>query len=161
MSRLVFSSRGIGLIEVLIAIFLVTVGVLAILSMQPSAWRAAGKSDFLGRGAGILHRELELRESWIMNSCNTVPVGVRPQQTIMTSDSLGTFPGDAQYTVQTSINPVAGSASAWTVTVTVTWPDQQARGYRNLSESLVVTRQSRFDFPVGCLPNTNAPPAWF
>lgn len=64
-----------GLIEVVIAIFLVSVGVLAILSMQPSAWRAVGKSDYLGRGAGILHRELERREVCIMNPCNAVATG--------------------------------------------------------------------------------------
>ena len=158
MSHLIFNRRGIGLIEVVIAIFLVTVGVLAILSMQPSAWRAAGKSDYLGRGAGLLHRELERREAWIMNPCNQVPTGNRPQQTIMVSGQGAAAAGDATYTVNTNITPLAGSTNAWTVTVTVTWPDQLAHGYRNLSEFLLVSRQENFRFynnTTSCFDNEN------
>jgi hypothetical protein len=161
MSRLIFNSRGIGLIEVVIAIFLVSIGVLALLSMQPSAWRAVGKSDYLGRGAGILHRELEMREAWIMNPCNIVPTGNRPQQIIAVSGLGGAIQGDAAYTVNTTITPVAGSTNAWTVSVTVTWADQLRRGYRNLNESVVVSQQDTFRFPTGCLNNTIVLPAGF
>ena len=143
------NNRGISLIEVVIAIFLVTIAVMAVLTMQPSAWRTIGKSDYLGRGAGVLHRELEFREVWIMNTCNTVPTGAQPAQTITVSGlaaAVGT--GDATYTVNTTITPVAGSTNQWTVTVTVTWPDQLSHGYKNLSESMVVTRQLRFQ--QGC-----------
>jgi len=161
MSRLIFNSRGIGLIEVVIAIFLVSIGVLALLSMQPSAWRAVGKSDYLGRGAGILHRELEMREAWIMNPCNIVPTGNRPQQIIAVSGMGGAIQGDAAYTVNTTITPVAGSTNSWTFTVTVTWADQLAHGYRNLSESVVVSQQDIFRFPTGCLNNTIVLPAGF
>lgn len=142
------NNRGISLLEVVIAIFLVTIGVLAILSMQPAAWRAIGKSDYMGRGAGVLHRELELREAWIMNSCNTVTVGVQPAQTITVSGLGGLGRGDATYTVNTTITAFGSSGNQWTVTVTVTWPDQIKRGYRNLSESMIVTRQLRFQ--QGC-----------
>ena len=160
MSRLIqLNSRGIGLIEVVIAIFLVSIGVLALLSMQPSAWRAVGKSDYLGRGAGILHRELESRETWIMNPCNVVPTGNRPQQVITVSGMGGAVQGDATYTVNTTISPVAGLTNSWTVSVTVTWADQIARGYRNLTESTVVTRQNSCRFPSGCLDDTNVVPA--
>jgi hypothetical protein len=159
MSRLIFNNRGISLIEVVIAIFLVSIGVLALLSMQPSAWRAVGKSDYLGRGAGILHRELEMREALIMNPCNIVPLGNRPQQIIAVSGLGGAIQGDATYTVNTTIAPVAGTTNSWTVTVIVTWADQLARGYRNLTESTVVTRQNSYRFPSGCLDNTNVVPA--
>jgi len=159
MSRSILNSRGIGLIEVVIAIFLVSIGVLALLSMQPSAWRAVGKSDYLGRGAGILHRELEIREAWIMNPCNIAPTGDRPQQVITVSGLGGIVSGDATYTVNTTITAV--STNSWTVTVTVTWPDQVARGYRNLSESIFVTRQENFRSPGGCVDNTSAIPAGF
>ncbi len=142
MSRLILSKRGIGLIEVIIAIFLVAVGVMAILSMQPSAWRTVGKSDYLGRGAGVLHRELEAREAFIMNGCNAVPTGNQPEQTIVVSGLGGAVSGDATYTVNTNISTV--SASSWRVTVTVTWPEQLLRGYRNLTESVIVTRQQKF-----------------
>jgi hypothetical protein len=161
MSRLILSKRGIGLIEVVIAMFLVTVGVMAILSMQPSAWRTVGKSDYMGRGAGIMHRELELREAWIMNPCNIVPTGNRPVQTIIISGLGAEVRGDATYTVNTSIASVVGPANIWTVTVTVTWPDQVARNYRNLVESADVAQQESFRFPAGCVNGSNAVPVGF
>jgi Tfp pilus assembly protein PilW len=161
MSRLILSKRGIGLIEVMIAIFLVAVGVMAILSMQPTAWRTIGKSDYMGRGAGILHRELELRESWIMNPCNVVPLGDRPVQAIIVSGLGAEVRGDATYTVNTNITAVAGTINQWTVTVTVTWPDQVARNYRNLVESAVVSQQDGYKFPTGCANSSNAVPAGF
>lgn len=159
MLRSILNNRGISLLEVVIAIVLVTIGVMAILSMQPSAWRTVSKSDYLGRGAGMLHRELESRETWIMNPCNVVPIGIRPQQAIAVSGMGGAVQGDATYTVNTTIAPVAGTTNSWTVTVIVTWPDQLLRGYRNLQESIVVTRQNSYRFPSGCLDNTNVVPA--
>jgi hypothetical protein len=161
MSRLILSNRGIGLIEVMIAIFLVAVGVMAILSMQPTAWRTIGKSDYIGRGAGILHRELELRKAWIMNPCNVVPLGARPEQTIIVSGLGAEVRGDATYTVNTNITAVAGTINQWTVTVTVTWPDQVARNYRNLVESAVISQQDGYKFPTGCANSSNAVPAGF
>jgi hypothetical protein len=161
MSRLILSNRGIGLIEVVIAIFLVAVGVMAILSMQPTAWRTIGKSDYLGRGAGILHRELELREAWIMNPCNVVPLGDRPVQAIIVSGLGAEVRGDATYTVNTNITAVAGTINQWTVTVTVTWPDQVARNSRNLVESAIVSQQDGYKFPTACLNSSNAVPAGF
>jgi hypothetical protein len=161
MSRLILSNRGISLVEVVIAIFLVAVGVMAILSMQPTAWRTVGKSDYLGRGAGILHRELELREAWIMNPCNVVPLGNRPVQNIIVSGLGAEVRGDATYTVNTTVTPVGGTTNTWTVTVTVTWPDQVLRNYRNLVESADVAQQDGFKFPAGCVNNTNAVPAGF
>jgi hypothetical protein len=160
MSRLILSKRGIGLIEVVIAIFLVAVGVMAILSMQPTAWRTIGKSDYLGRGAGILHRELELREAWIMNPCNPVLVGNRPVQNIIVSGLGAEVRGDATYTVNTIIDRV-GTSNVYTVTVTVTWPDQVLRNYRNLVESVDVAQQDGFRFPAGCVNGSNAVPAGF
>jgi hypothetical protein len=161
MSRLLLSNRGIGLIEVVIAIFLVAVGVMATLSMQPSAWRTIGKSDYMGRGAGILHRELELREAWIANPCNVVPLGNRPVQNIIVSGLGAEVRGDATYTVNTNITAVGGTTNTWTVTVTVTWPDQVSRSYRNLLESVDVAQQDGFRFPAGCASGSNAVPAGF
>ena len=155
MSRLISSNRGIGLIEVIIAIFLVSVGVMAILSMQPTAWRTIGKSDYMGRGAGILHRELELYEAWIMNPCNMIlPDGNRPVQAIIVSDLAAEVRGDATYTVTPTIARI-GATNVWTVTVTVTWPDQVAHNYRNLVESADVAQQDGFRFPAGCADGSN------
>ena len=148
MSRAKVNSRGIGMIEVIIAIFLVTVGVLAILSMQPSAWRVVGKSDYLGRGAGILHRELERREACIMNPCNAVATGTAASPPVLVSGLAGTVPGDATYWVTTQISRPNPALNVWNVTVTVTWPDQVSHGYRNLTESIIVGQQRRFAFPA-------------
>ncbi len=145
MPRLIFSNRGIGLIEVVIAIFLVAIGVMA----------------YMGRGASILHRELELREAWIANPCNVVPLGNRPVQNIIVSGLAAEVRGDATYTVNTNITLVGGTTNTWTVTVTVTWPDQVLRNYRNLVESLVVARQDGFRFPSACVDGSNAVPAGF
>jgi len=161
MSRLLLSNRGIGLLEVVIGIFLVAVGVMAILSMQPTAWRTIGKSDYMGRGASILHRELELRESWIANPCNVVPLGNRPVQNIIVSGLAAEVRGDATYTVNTNITAVGGTTNTWTVTVTVTWADQVLRNYRNLVESVDVAQQDGFRFPAGCASGSNAVPAGF
>jgi hypothetical protein len=141
---------------VVIAIFLVAVGVMAILSMQPTAWRTVGKSDYLGRGAGILHRELELREAWIANPCNVVPLGNRPVKNIIVSGLGAEVRGDATYTVNTTVTAVGGTTNTWTVAVTVTWPDQVLRNYRNLVESADVAQQDGFKFPAACVNNTNA-----
>jgi len=155
MSRLISSNRGIGLVEVVIAICLVALGVMAILSMQPTAWRTIGKSDYMGRGAGILHRELELYEAWIMNPCNMIlPNGPRPVQTVIVSDLAAEVRGDATYTVAPTITQI-GTTNVWTVTVTVTWPDQVSRNYRNLVESADVAQQDGFRFPTGCADGSN------
>lgn len=148
MSNFLYSNRGISLIEVVIAIFLVTVGVLAILSLQPSAWRTVGKSDYLGRAAGVLQKELERREAFIMNPCNAVTTGTTTSSVFVSGQGTA-ISGDATYTVTTTITSIA--ANVWRVQVTVEWADQLLRGYRNLNESITVTRQEGFRFPEGCV----------
>jgi Tfp pilus assembly protein PilV len=161
MSRSILTNRGISLLEVVIAIFLLAIGILAILNMQPAAWRATGKSDYMGRAAGILHKELERREAWIINPCNQIPPdGNRPLQAIWVSGNPASVgKGDAPYTVLTNI--ATKSVNSWTVRVTVTWPDQQARGSRSLIETVDVTRQDRFSSPSGCINNSIALPVGF
>jgi len=151
------SRRGFSLLEVVIAIFLTSIAVLAIMSLQPAAWKTAGRSDYMGRAAGILHEELQTRESFIMNCCNTVTAGCT-QRYVCASGQIGTESacgsalstlnctapsGDAQFTVTTTITSVA--TSVWRVTVRVAWT-----GHAGISESLVVTRQQPFSFPAGC-----------
>jgi len=136
------NSRGLGLPEVIIAIFLTTIGVLAILSLQPSAWRTAARSDFLGRAAEVMYAELDERESIIMNPCNAV---VSPgARDVKVSGMSGNVPGDMTFRVTTTVTSIG--ANTWRVTVRVTWPINAT----GISESLVVTRQERFRFPEGC-----------
>ncbi len=69
------NKNGMSFIEVLITLFLTTVGVMALLSMQPISWQTAGRSDFMGRAAGILQSELEQIEVRVMNPNQTVATG--------------------------------------------------------------------------------------
>lgn len=137
------NKRGIGLPEVIIAIFLTTIGVLAILSLQPSAWRTVGRSDFLGRAAEILYKELDTQETLIMNPCNAVSL-TPTVRSVKTSGMAGVIAGDATYTVTTTVTNLG--TNVWRITVRVTWPINT----RGISESLVVTRQEKFRFPEGC-----------
>jgi len=163
MSHLIsYNNRGIGLIEVVIAIFLVAFGVLTILSMQPSAWKLVGKSDYLGRAAGILHKELETRETCVMNSCISLATcqnsaNYPANYQVYASGVVAGVPdaGDAQYTVTTVINDVTApdppgatvrNVKAYQVQVTVTWRDPMVPGLRNLVESAIVSVQGPYSY---------------
>ena len=136
-----------GLIEVVIAIFLTTVGIMAILSLQPSAWRTSAQSDYLGRASGILYKTLEDYEARIMNPCNAVTLGAQTTATVQVSGQGAGISGDVTYTVATTIDQDGTNPSAFVVTVTVTWPPLNNTG---MSESLTVTRQELNRFPAGC-----------
>ena len=129
--------KGITLTEVVIALFVTAVGVMALMSLQPTAWRASDRSDHLGRAGGILHQELETTEAWIMNPCNAVAAGTATR-TVLTSGQAARVPGDVPYTVTTTIaNP---TPQIFRVTVRVTWPGNAA----GIAESTSVTRQEYF-----------------
>lgn len=124
------------MVEVLIAMFIVSVGIIALMSMQPLSWQTAEKSDLLGRAAGMLEQELEATELIIMNPNNVIPAG--GTKTVYAS-GMGALQqtGDVAYTVQTNI---VNAGSSWTVTVKVTWSGNN----RGISESLIVSRQESF-----------------
>jgi prepilin-type N-terminal cleavage/methylation domain-containing protein len=147
MCNLRYNSRGFTLIEVTIAMFLAAVAIMAILSMQPTAWQTSARSDFMGRASGILFEELQRQGALIMNPCNTVTTGTTGPTVVLPSDPAGTGgaqqPGDVSFTVTTTITAL--SATSWLVTVRVAWP-----GHTGISESLVVTRQEWFRTPGGC-----------
>jgi hypothetical protein len=154
MLRSICDKKGMGLIEVVIAIFLTTVGILAVLSMQPSAWRAAGKADYLGRASGILSKTLEDNESWIMNPCNAVTLSaldgdnnpIPTTTTVRVSGAGAGLSGDMTYTIATAIAQDGTNTSAFVVTVKVTW----ATNATGITESLTVARQELNRFPAGC-----------
>lgn len=121
------------------AILLVSVGVIALLATQPSSWNLAGRSDNLGRAAGILQSELSLNEATIMNPLMAIPAS--PQtKTIHVSRQGAQQPGDATYIVTTQIELV--STGLWRVRATVTWP-ANATG---ITDSIIVTRQEPYRF---------------
>lgn len=134
------AKRGITIIEVLVALCVVIIGVLALISLQPSAWRLSGKSDFLGRAAGVLQRELQAQEAYIMSSSSnfgrdSAPLNV--EKKTYASGPEGGQAGDAEFTVvmNTASAPDVGGG-CWRVTVTVTWPGNPA----GISETLIVSR---------------------
>lgn len=151
MSPTACNNRGITIIEVLITLFLTAVGILALLSMQPTSWSAAGRSDFMGRAAGILQSELERSELWIMNPNNAFAtacdasgrnlfLGGPCTRTVNASSQPAQQAGDVAYTVATTVTPLAGVTNAWTVIVQVTWPGNN----RGITESTIVSRQEYF-----------------
>jgi Tfp pilus assembly protein PilV len=140
MLRTICNNRGITIVEVLITLFLTSIGILALLSMQPTAWNTAGRSDFMGRAAGILQSELERNEIQIMNPNNAVSTGVLPSRSVYSSSQSTQQAGDVPYTVDTMVTPLAGATNAWSVQVRVTWPGNT----RGVSETLIASRQEFF-----------------
>jgi len=128
------------MVEVLITLFLTAVGIMALLSMQPTAWNTAGKSDFMGRAAGILQSELERNELQIMNPANGVTTGILAAKTMYASSQSTRQTGDVPFTVNTTVLPLGASTNAWTVTIRVTWPGNT----RGISETAIVSRQEYF-----------------
>lgn len=143
MSSLRCNNRGFTLIEVVIAMFLTVVAVLALFSLQPTAWQTSARSDYLGRASGILFETLMVQEARIMNPCNAVTTGTTGPTPVFVSGQAAAQSGDAQFNVTTTITSLA--ANVWRVTVRVAWS-----GHAGISESLVVTRQEGFRFPAGC-----------
>ena len=143
MSNSIYTNKGLTLIEVLIALFLTSVGVLALLSLQPSAWNLTGKSDRLGRAGGMLHQELEANEVLLMNPNYPNPcLATNPLVTTRNVNASGQStaqPGDLTFGVQTTIHD---NFTHWSVRVRVTWPGN-ANG---ISETRTVIRQEPFRF---------------
>jgi Tfp pilus assembly protein PilV len=143
-SNLLCNNRGISLVEVVIALFLTTVAVLAVLSLQPTAWKTTTRSDYLGRAAGIMQKELETREVFISNCCNTVTEGTFTSNALV-SGAATAQPGDATITVTTTVTNIFANAQ-WRVDVQVTWSGNNT----GIKESLLVTRQERFSGNCPC-----------
>lgn len=142
MSSSICNRRGTTLIESVMAVLLVSIGMMALLAMQPSAWRMTARTDYLGRAAMVLSRQLTTQELAIMNPCNAVTTGT-VTQTLYASGQGTAQTGDIAFTVQTVTTTVA--TNIWRVTVTVTWPPLNSVG---IKESIIVTRQE--PFRLGC-----------
>jgi prepilin-type N-terminal cleavage/methylation domain-containing protein len=142
MSSSIYTDKGLSLIEVLIALFLISIGIFGLLSLQPSAWRLSDKSDLVGRAGGILHKELEASELLIMNPNYANPCsGSNPLITtknVYASGQGAMQPGDVPLAVQTTIRD--NQDGTWSVRVSVTWPGNAT----GISETRIVTRQEFF-----------------
>ena len=149
MLRSVCNKKGMSIIEVLIAMFLTVVAVLAIFSLVSPSWRTTSRSDYLGRASGILYEQLMRQEARIMNPCCSITTGALPMISVNSSGQATAQSGDAQFNVNTTITSLG--TSLWRVTVRVAWT-----GHAGISESLVVTRQDGFVFPAGCVVGGSA-----
>jgi hypothetical protein len=139
------NEKGITLIEVMIAVMLVAVGIMALASLQGPAWNTTGRSDLLGRAGMILHRELETNELLLMNPNLPNPcVGGAPsvlnRPQVWASGQGAAQPGDVAYNVLTTI--IDNLNGSWLVRVQVMWPGNNV----GISETVVVTRQEAFRF---------------
>ena len=132
------------MIEVLIALFLLGVGILALISLQPSAWRLSGKSDYLGRASGILAAQLQEAEARIMNPNIAPPTSTTTTTgTVYAGGQTTAATGDFPFTVTTTTYPpkvVGLGSNIWRVTVQVVWPGN-ANG---IKESMTVAPQQTF-----------------
>jgi Tfp pilus assembly protein PilV len=141
--------KGISLVEVLIALFLVSIGVLSLMSLQPAAWRTSNRSDFLGRAAGILHQELEANRILIMNKANPNPCAssnplVLAPRYVNPSGMSTPQPGDVTFAVLTAITDLNPTVPGpWRVTVNVNWPGNPT----GITETIVVGRQLSLMWP--------------
>jgi hypothetical protein len=136
--------KGISLIEVLVSVFLLVIGVLGLISMQPAAWRLSGTADYLGRAAHTLQKELQFYEARIMNPNITIPIDPNTmawsrEYEVNASGQEDVKTGDAVFNVQTTITDLDGGRS-YRLAVRVSWPGRPA----GISESLLVTRTESY-----------------
>ena len=140
MFNMLFSTRrGMTMIEVCIALFLVGVGILALITLQPSAVRLSGKSDYLGRASGILAAQLQLMEAQIINPNNTVPTSDSgPVPVYVSGQSTLQQQGDAKFWVTRTITNLGNGT--YRVNVVVTWTGNSV----GIKESMIVAQQQSF-----------------
>ena len=137
MFNIVSNKKGISLVEVCIALFLLGIGIFGLISLQPSAWRLSGKSDYLGRASGILLSQLQATEAQIMNPNIAIPAS--GSSTVYASGQGSAKQGDVVITINRTITALAGGNS-WRITIQVSWPGNAT----GITESLNVTRQESF-----------------
>ena len=133
------TKKGMTMIEVCIALFLLGVGVLAMISLQPSAWRLSGKSDYLGRASGTLAAQLQKIETQIMNPNNTLPASDTTPIQVYASGQGAAQHGDVAFQVTRTITAIP-STNLYRVNVVVTWPGNNT----GLRESMIVAQQQYF-----------------
>jgi len=143
------NNKGIGMVDAVMALCVVSLGVLSLLSLYPVGWSSARSSDERSRASEIMHRELENAEALIMNPCNIAPAnGTIVKPAVNSSAQSAAQPGDANFTVNETFTQLA--TTVWRVEVTVTWPGT-ANG---VIGSRDVTRQEMFRYD-----RTKTPPS--
>ncbi len=148
-------SKGMGMVEVMISLFIASVAIMAIFSLQSPAWRATAQADLIGRSSGILHRQLENTQAYIMNICNTAAYATSgiPAIPVVGDTTTATYDvrasglgadtiGDATFNVTTRITGV--TPIIFRVRVTVTWLANPT----GITSTMIVSRQEYYR--TGC-----------
>lgn len=141
-----YNKKGISMIEVALAIFILMVGIVGVISIQSQSWRTTRTSDYNGRAAQILSKELEDNQVKIMNCCLALPAS--GTKTVYSSGGSSSVSGtvlDVPFTVQTTVVPQI-AAGVWNVTAQVTWTGNTT----GISETRTVMVQESFRSPAGC-----------
>ncbi|HAK87721.1 MAG TPA: hypothetical protein DHV16_04235 [Nitrospiraceae bacterium] len=145
MYNTVFNKKGISMIEVALAIFILMVGIVGVISIQSQSWRTTRTSDYQGRAAQILSKELEDNQAQIMNCCLALPVsGTETVYSSGGSSSVSATVLDVPFTVQTTITNIA--TGIWNVKAKVTWTGNTT----GISETRTVSTQESFRSPASC-----------
>ena len=128
------SKKGLSLVEAMIAVFVTTVAIVALGTMQPLALRTSASSDYVGRAVAIAQAEAAYCETLIMYTGVAVPDLTKCNKTF-------TYPvpnTTINFTVTTvTTKTVVGAQNIWLVSVTVTWPGTVT----GITQNRVVTQQ--------------------
>lgn len=131
-----------SIVECLIAVLLTTIAFVSLMLMQSLAWKGAGKSDYLGRAAAILQRELESNEGAILWGTGAPPNGPPTSNTavITCADASGTTItcGGASTIFTITYTPTlpAGTLTTYLINVKVIWPGS----VNGITSSMIVSR---------------------
>jgi hypothetical protein len=134
------------MVEAVVSIAIVSIGILSLLTLLPSSWRLASRSDFIGRASGILGNRLQTAEAMILNPATTVTEGTTVIDPYYPGDQVSAGAavkkeGDVPFSVATTLTSLDGGVgNAWLVSVRVTWPGTPT----GISESLRVIRQENY-----------------
>jgi hypothetical protein len=149
MLHLLCNKKGMTMAEVLVAVLLTSVCIIALLGLQPTGWKTMAHADYVGRASGILYKTLEDNENLILNPCILITMGTT-MANVESSDEATAIQGDIKYKVSTTLAVDASNTDTQgvvDVTVNVSWPPLNSKG---ISETMVVARQQIFQSPPGC-----------
>jgi hypothetical protein len=137
--------KGISLVECIVALFLTTIAMVSLMSMQPLAWKGAGRSDYLGRAEGILQSELETRENNIMQNANACTCnGITPctcsATTLPCNCTYTNVQGGTPFTI--NVQTTAPNTTTCLTNVQLTWPGT----LNGIESSILVSNVSMVPF---------------
>jgi Tfp pilus assembly protein PilV len=145
------SNDGFTLIEVVMAVVLVMLGVVAMMQIIPVAWFNEAKATDRSEAAEMLQREFEATQALIMNRCLQVATGnIGTKNTSVSGQGLGSF--DRVYSVNKIITLVNAGADydEYDLTITV------ARSGLAVSRTRRIMSQNDYMTTPTCAPRSAA-----